>query len=254
MKRLLKISLVLGLLVAGFSGCNDDDGYSLDKFWISYGVIESSDDDYVRDYTIRLDNGSRLLLSANLVPGWPVKNGQRVIANYTILGDSPRLDGTKDYYVRLNMLYDVLSKDVVKQSFINEDTETREDSIGNDPIDVAEAWFGGGYLNITFEILHGGATHFINLVQDDTRISGDSVFLTLRHNAYGDPQAYRGFGYVSFNLVPLVPEGKTELPVRLTWEGYDGKTHSDEGTFKLNASATAPESALRLDQIATSVE
>ena len=254
MKRLLKISLVLGLLAAGFSACDDDDGYSLDKFWISYGVIEGNGDDYVRDYMIRLDNGSRLLLSANLVPGWPVKDGQRVIANYTILGDSPRMDGTKDYYVRLNMLYDVLSKDVVKQSFIDEDEEVREDSIGHDPIDVAEAWFGGGFLNITFEILHGGGTHFINLVQDDARISGDSVFLTLRHNAYSDPQAYRGFGYVSFDMVPLVPEGKTELPVRLTWEGYDGQTHSDTGTFKLNAPATAPESALRLDQIATSVE
>ena len=91
-----------------------------------------------------------------------------------------------NYYVRLYGLDDVLTKVPVKQSFIHENEGVRQDSIGNDPINVQEAWFGGRYLNVEFRIpVKDGSKekHFINLVQDDVVAHHDTVYVTLRHNA-----------------------------------------------------------------------
>lgn len=255
MKHLIKITLVLALCATLFSACNDDDGYSLDKVWISYGTIQGDG----RDFTIRLDNGATLFMAANLIPHYPFRNNQRVIANYTILSEAtPLASREKGYMVRLNNIYDVLSKKPVAQSFIDLDAEHRKDSIGNDPINVVDAWFGGKYLNVNFDMLVSGSygvKHFINLVHDDVTVDPEGVVnVTLRHNAYADARSYWGFGRVSFDISGLVPEGESKIELRLKWTDYDGQEKSDEGTFKLNSSAPAPESKLKVDKIATMVE
>ena len=249
MKNMWKMAAMFVLLTVGLVACDDDDDYSLGKYWISYGTVETSGPD---DFSIVRDDGSRLVVVSNGIPLINIEDGQRVIANYTILGDSREegvgLNGVIEYYVRLNGLYDVLTKAPVKQSFIEEDAEVREDSIGNDPIRVLEAWFGGKYLNINFEVAvrYGSSVkHFINLVQDDVQVHGDSVYVTLRHNGYDDvPESSTagsfvwGFGRVSFDILSLIPEGKTSVPVKLIWTEYgdsleDRETKSDSGTFIL---------------------
>ena len=170
-----------------------------------------------------------------------------------------------NYYIRLYGVDDVLTKVPVKQSFINEDEEVRQDSIGNDPINVREAWFGGRYLNVEFRIpVKDGSKekHFINLVQDDVGTHNDTVYVTLRHNAYGekpdtgnDRGNYSwGRGRVSFDLTSIVPEGQTSVPVKLLWTEYGKNTsetvnREDSGTYTLkNTGETGKDEGLNQDK------
>lgn len=192
----------------------------------------------------------------------------RVYVNYSIVGserDETGLEGNMNYYIRLYGFDDVLTKVPVKQSFINEDKEVRQDSIGNDPINVREAWFGGRYLNVEFRIpVKDGSKekHFINLVQGDVVAHNDTVYVTLRHNAYGerpdtgnDQGNYSwGRGRVSFDLTSIVPEGQTSVPVKLLWTEYGKNTsetvnREDSGTYTLkNTGETGENKGLNQDK------
>lgn len=278
MKALLKLTLLFSLLAAVATSCSDDDDYSLDRVVIRYGVIEGSN----ANYSIKCDDGSILRVSVNLVPQIPVKDGKRVIINYTPLG---RVEGASrpEYLIRLNMLYDVLSKGPVKQSEINAaaDPDAREAEIGKDPIHVVEAWFGGEYLNINFEVERyygSGIAHFINLVFDDTKDNiADEVHVRLRHNGYDDipkpgmPATYSSFGRVSFKISSLLPEDKESIKLFLHWTEFGNSIDErvekeDSGIFTPYGSGlSSPKSAGALktkvsevkfdaDKIATSVE
>ena len=127
----------------------------------------------------------------------------------------------------------------------------RTKPIGNDPVAVSKAWFGGKYLNLEFNIPvqpASSTSHMLNLVQDDVTAHGDTVCLTFRHNAFGDKPSdnerkgngklYWSWGNVSFDLSTIVPAGETSVPVKLIWEGYtDGgaktETMTLEGVFTL---------------------
>lgn len=231
MKQTIKIFLVFALVTTLFTSCKDDDGYSLDKYWISYGTI--SGDGY--RYNIQLDNGSVLYIAANLIPYYKAVDGQRVMANYTILGDMT--NGGNNYAVRLNNVYEILTKKPLLKSNID------EAEIGNAPINIVdEAWFScGRYLNIKFDFKYkpySTKKHFINLVCDDTTptpFAPDSegfVNLTLRHNDYGEGQNAWARGIVSFDITELVPDGADEMKVKLHWTEYDGSQKSDTGIFK----------------------
>ena len=115
----------------------------------------------------------------------------------------------------------------------------------------------GNYLNMEFYIPVKGnssTAHFINLVVDDVApATNDTVYVTLRHNAYDDkpgegrvPGDYRwAWGNVSFDLTSLLPEGATSVPVKLTWTGYKGgnfgetEVHTESGVFTLSAETKA---------------
>lgn len=44
------------------------------------------------------------------------------------------------YLVRINKYYQLLTKDIVRSS------EVKDEELGDNPIQVKDAWFGGGYL------------------------------------------------------------------------------------------------------------
>lgn len=52
-ERILRLTVLFIIAVLVVASC-DDDGYSLSKFSISYGVIHKSAED---SYTVKLDNG-----------------------------------------------------------------------------------------------------------------------------------------------------------------------------------------------------
>lgn len=230
MKRLLKITAIFAVISALFTSCADDDGYSLDKYWLSYGVIKGTPE----NFNIELDNGSVLYISASNVFIHPdsVINNMRVVANYTILGDMQKNESGKvDYMVKLNSIASILSKDPVMSSTAD------LDALGNDPIDVVDIWFGGKFLNFKFNLYMNSKVHFINLLVDETNpnADADNVYVILKHNAYGDAKnAYRT-GFVSFDLTSLLPEGKNTMKVHVSFVNYDGKTIEDSGTFVLGA-------------------
>ena len=256
----------------GFTACDDDDEYYYvggGSSWLSYGNLEKIDNGSRSKFAIRRDDGNRLIVTE----GMPIrfdgaKEDLRVYAHYSIVGserDESGLEGNMNYYVRLYGLDDVLTKVPVKQSFIHENEGVRQDSIGNDPINVQEAWFGGRYLNVEFRIpVKDGSKekHFINLVQDDVVAHHDTVYVTLRHNAYGEKPGTGndrgnfswGRGRVSFDLTSIVPEGQTSVPVKLIWTEY-GKNASetvrreDSGTYTLkNARKTGKDRGLNQDK------
>ncbi|MDR3250865.1 MAG: NigD-like N-terminal domain-containing protein [Tannerella sp.] len=238
MKRNLKY-LGIGLMsVFLLSSCLDDND---DKTYVSYGVIRnvSSAD----NYQILTDKGNTLMVTKSHT-SQSVENDKRVLVNFEMLSDR---DKNKNVYeVSVNGFYNLLSKPLVYESFILQDEEARRDSIGNDPFNSVDAWFGGDYVNIDFKVFfleHSSKVHMINLVYDDTRADADTIYLTLRHNAYGDVPGYdasmfySGYGICSFKISDLLPEGTESKAVKLTWlqnyYGSEPKEVSDSGTFGL---------------------
>ncbi len=252
-----KFAFICSLIVLAFTACDDDDEYYYvggGSSWLSYGNLEKIDNGSRSKYAIRRDDGSRLIVTEGLPINFSeATEDLRVYANYSILGserDETGLEGRMNYYIRLYALDDVLTKNPVKQSFIDKDEEVRQDSIGNDPINVREAWFGGRYLNVEFLVpVKEGSDekHFINLVQDDVENHNDTVYVTLRHNAYGEtPESdndrahyFWGRGRVSFDLTSIVPDGQKSVPVKLIWTEYGKDTsetidRQDSGTYTLS--------------------
>lgn len=267
-----KFALICSLIVMGFTACDDDDEYYYvggGSSWLSYGNLEKIDNGSRSKFAIRRDDGNRLIVTEGMPINFDgAEEDLRVYVNYSIVGserDETGLEGNMNYYIRLYGFDDVLTKVPVKQSFINEDEEVRQDSIGNDPINVREAWFGGRYLNVEFRIpIKDGSKekHFINLVQDDVVAHNDTMYVTLRHNAYSekpdtgnDRGNYSwGRGRVSFDLTSIVPEGQTSVPVKLLWTEYGKNTsetvnREDSGTYTLkNTGETGKDEGLNQDK------
>lgn len=230
------LNVCIGLFSAFlFFSCLDDD----DDVYVSYGVIQhvTSKD----NYEILTDKGNILAVTKSYT-STTIEDGKRVLANYEILSDKDK--NKKVYHVKVNGFYNLLSKPLVNESFILEDEEMRRDSIGNDPFNCVEAWFGGDYINIDFNLYYSMGSdkkHMINLIYDDTRSTADTVYLTLRHNAYGEVPGkglslYHAWGMCSFKIDDLLPEGVTSKPVKLIWSQYYNndfsvKEYYDDGVF-----------------------
>ncbi len=243
MKKCLKLMFLM-LLTAGFVSClKTDNDYP--QFGEGFGIITAvGDNNYFEIYT---DLGNTLKAVESYVPSDEVSEGKRVMFNCQMLSDQQMVNGRPTYDVCMNYFYNLLTKPLISESFIQESPEIRPDSVGNDPIKVDFAEFGGDYINIRFLIYvkRGSDTkHLINLVWDDTANDG-KTYLTLRHNAYGelpyerydDAEYELGVGICSFKLSDLIPEGSESLDVVLKWTWYDGQTtdtkeYSDSGTFR----------------------
>ena len=96
------------------------------------------------------------------------------------------------------------------------------DKVGNDEVDVQTAWISAnsGYLNMRNCVHYSGSadlTHTFDLIYDDSRVSDDTVFLELRHNADGDEGEELGYLYTSFPIREFIPSGSSEVKVVLSW-------------------------------------
>lgn len=215
------LNVCLGLLCAFlFFSCLDDD----DDIYVSYGVIQNVNS--ARDYEILTDKGNTLVVTKSYT-NETIEEGKRVLAYYEILSDKD--ESKQQYEVSISYFYRLISKPVVRESYILQDEEARRDSIGDDPYTQIYAWVGGDYLNIDFETLHAASLtkkHLINLVYDDTRTNADTVYLELFHNAY-DELPGQGMSMVSqigrssFQIADLIPAGVSSMPIKLTWKEYE---------------------------------
>ena len=109
--------IVFGALLAfllSFTGCLDDDGYSLGDQWIGFGVLQDAD-----NLRIKMDNNDILKPIAysgyyNFETRDGLDVGDRVFVNFTILDDSP--SDTTDlttYFVKINSLEEILLKQII---------------------------------------------------------------------------------------------------------------------------------------------
>ncbi|EGJ70919.1 hypothetical protein Bcop_0702 [Bacteroides coprosuis DSM 18011] len=211
-KKIFLACLSVTMLV-GFQSCNDDDGYSLGDFWISYATV-------VREgntYSLKLDSGQKLWVGA----GWINYNsvdGQRVVADYTILGDN--YNGY-DHIVKVNYLYEILTKNV---EFVKSEEDDKK--FGNDGIpSVNEMWVSNDYLNIkfTYRLPSEAKAHKVSLVENQLKESPDdsSIYLEFRYNTYNNNSSYVSNSMASFNLNTIDLSGKTGI--KILWKNEKGE-------------------------------
>ena len=156
-----------------------------------------------------------------------------------------------EYDIRLNAMVKVLTKDIITLG-----TETTEDMVKEDPVDVKSIWLSGGYMNlyIEFPIKKGSETpHLINLIQQETT---EGYLFKFTHNAYGetrevypDEEFDIAGGYVSFPISTLIQENEAKLRVEWTWYKTYGVITSKEtevkgieGTYKKDGFKHMPKS------------
>ena len=233
----MKKHLILILLsVICITSCNDDDGYSLDKFWVSMATVENPDNDAF--FYLQLDNDNKLKIAATNFYNYKPKTGQRIIADYTILNDKPS-GSTYQHDIKLNDAYNILTKKIL---YI---TPEEQDSIGNDPIGIKDMWIGSNYMNIQFYYKANNKVHFINLIKDESKNYNDNkVHLEFRHNANKDGEIYRHSGIVSFDLNSLFVQPREEITEKVNIvihvKELDGKETTHDFIYDPGYSGKAP--------------
>lgn len=227
MKRLL-ILFVAATFLGFMSGCDlDDDGYSLDNAWVGFGLVKKEAS--ASTFTIVMDDGEILFPSTDesLISS-DVSNNQRVLVNFTILGNKENPDHNEYYYVKINSLKKILYKGIFTI------TPAKEDSIGNDPVRVADKWIKNGILNFELQYRGGNKIHLINLVKapGNIDVSNGPVLLELRHNDNDDNGNLPLSGFVSFDLSSLKIPGRTSTPFKIKAKVFDGETFEYTGEYK----------------------
>lgn len=215
MTRLLASVLCIGSL--GLHSCLDDTENDYSRLTI--GTIEVIEKN---DYYFALDDGTTMYPgdTTNIHNYTPV-TGQRAIIYFDLLDE--KVPGY-DYNALVYRIEDILTKDIYFMP------AEKEDSIGDDRINLNNVWISGNYVNIQYQFYYNeesGKTHMLNLVVNEgSEVTGDEEdYLTLefRHNAYRDEQRTPGKGLVSFKLDNLAREleGKKGLNIRINTL-YDG--------------------------------
>jgi hypothetical protein len=213
------------ILILTFSSCLDDTGYSLDNFRVDFGTIEQKASD---DYFIELDDGTVLNYIAGYIPGYLLNDGERVLVDYTILGDKTNTGNQKEFYVRINSIGKVLKKGII------DITPAIEDSIGNDPVIIKDVWISENQL-LNFRIKYYGNSkvHYINLVKQPGVISAGNqpIQLELRHNRNKDREIYAMTAFVSFELNAIQISGLDSVRYEVRSEDYDEESHVFKGVY-----------------------
>ncbi len=223
------ILILLGFMFI-FNGCLNDDGYSLGDQWIGFGVVQNTDNLWIKmddgDLLKAISYNNSAYSSFNTRDG--LDSGDRVFVNFTILDDSTN-DSTNvtTYMVQINSLEEILLKQIL------DITSENEDSIGNDPIVVQDAWVANDMVNFKLKYLGATKTHFINLVKQPGELTAvDQPFqLELRHNSNDDLESIPYTAYVSFHLDSLMMAGLDSVKFDVTCEDYDGNPFLYEGTY-----------------------
>lgn len=225
MKNLLKLSLIALLAICLFScDLDDDDSYSLGKFWVGFGLIDDTHED---TFTIKMDDGSVLFPVTSYHSWKSIDDYDRVLVNYTILGDKNVDEENEEYYVKINSLKDILYKGIF------EITAETEDSIGNDPIHVNDVWQSNNLLTFELDYYGYNKVHYINLVRPPGVLSVDiPVQLELRHNNRDDEERYRLSSFVTFDLESLQIAGQDSVQFVVTGDDFDGEDFTYTGVYR----------------------
>ncbi len=226
MKKLL-FFLMTGILLSLLPGCNmHDDEYSLSNAWVGFGLIQIDSGD--QSFTIVMDDGEVLFPVTHSGYWNEVQNNERVLTNFTILGNKQNPDHNEYYYVKINSLRKILYKGIM------DITPAIEDSIGNDPILVKDKWVKNNMLNFELQYRGGNKIHYINLVKQPGAINLNDgpVVLELRHNSKGDTERIPLSALVTFDLSTLKVQGENRTPFKIIAKGFDGDDFEYTGEYK----------------------
>jgi len=225
MKRVF-VLIFMGFTLGLLSGCdlNDDDGYSLDNAWIGFGLVNKTEG--ADDLTILMDDGEVLYPTAGFLGD--LKNNERVLTNFTILGNRDNENHDEEYFVRINSFRKILYKGILEL------TPAIDDSIGNDPIAVKDCWIKKNLLNFELKYYGGETVHYINLLKriGIAQSESEPLVLELRHNKNSDSHSYPLSAIVTFDLSSLKVEGKNSVPFKIVAKDFDGKDFEYSGNYK----------------------
>lgn len=233
MKNYFKLPVIcLFALIAGtlfLTSCSEDkEYYSIGDFLVSFGVVEQGNTNQENNLVVRLDNGDKAVSLVSL-PNWvEFEAGQRVLINFAPYEDKLNADSSKVYYGKFNKIQNILYKDILSASSVN------NDSIGNDPVMINRTWLtGDSILNVQFTFYTQGSKHYINLVDKGEGNGIEKPYLfEFRHNDRNDIHGYPASGFVSFKLDPIKVEGKHEVGFTVRYTDYEGKTTDIPHTIK----------------------
>lgn len=127
--------------------------------------------------------------------------------------------GGYDHYVRVNDMWNIITKKAIKLTAHN------KDSIGNDPVKANAIWVGGDYLNVSFMFNYSGMQpHAINLVENQSKPGSNlaTINLEFRHNAYGSPSSKLYEGFICFDLKPLRVEDTDSIKLSIKVKEWTG--------------------------------
>lgn len=220
MTKIKLISSVLLSAVASllfFTSCNNDDGYSLGNYTMTYATtrnLQNAENQNTGGFYLEVDN-EKWWIAAPLNVGTPKKDQQRSLVNVTLLSDEY---GDFDHMVRLNNILFIDTRDV---SVLKEGDE---DSYGKDQFVLltGDAFITNGIgLNNYFldvicgKLISGSNTkHSIALVENKNKqYNDDYAHLELRYNAQGDNGDKYAPYRVSFNVSKYIDETKNGLKI-----------------------------------------
>lgn len=231
MKKLLTGIIVLFLIIS----CNNDDVNSNDKNWQAIATVENPT--LSTTFNFRLDNGDLMYTNTAGLLNYKPKDGQRIIANYSVIETTSPTNSTVKNVVRLNDAYEILTKGIFKIK------PAQQDSIGNDQIEIRSIWVGSDYLNVEFVYLGYNKNHYVNLVSDDAKTYTDNkTHLEFRHNANGDYPSSSKWGMASFDLRSLKANHNSNDSVKLVIHTKEYGTTTDKTyalTYKFGVPAAA---------------
>ena len=214
---LLLISLLVSTTL--FQSCNDDD----DDYYVYYSrslavgnvVSEEGKPSY-----LLLDSKRTMLFSENSIPSLYLEDGRRVIVNYTLLDEDYQ---GYDFRIHVNDIDTVLVKGIIPI------TPEKEDSIGNDAVNILDMWTSDEYVTIQFEMKGAGQKkHMVNLVRDySLEENPDDGYMQLefRHNQEDDPEfgSQWLWGIASFRLGDLAPDKSDLKGLKIKVNTYRGE-------------------------------
>ncbi|MBV5282003.1 MAG: NigD-like N-terminal domain-containing protein [Paludibacter sp.] len=231
MKKLLTGIIVLFLIIS----CNNDDVNSNDKNWQAIATVENPT--LATEFNFRLDNGDLMHTNTTALLNYKPKDGQRIIANYSIIEPTLPASSTIKSNVRLNDAYEILTKGIFKIK------PAQQDSIGNNEIEIKSIWVGSDYLNVEFVYLGYNKNHYINLVSDDAKTYTDNkVHLEFRHNANSDYPSSSKWGMASFDLRSLKVNHNPNDSVKMVIHTKEYGTTTDK-TYPLTYKFGVPTAA-----------
>lgn len=210
-KRPIFIIFIAALLMPLLHACLDDD--TTNHHQLTIGTIKVVDG---QEYYFALDEGTKMYPGDTTnIHNYTVVPEQRAFVYFDLLEE--KVSGY-DYNAAIYRIENILTKDIYLMP------AEKEDSIGDDRINITNMWIANDHLNIQYQIHYddtSNKSHMLNLIvneaADDKNDKEDYLTLEFRHNAYGEAQRKLGPGIVSFRLnnIRQLTEGKRGLNIRV---------------------------------------
>jgi hypothetical protein len=207
-------AFLIAILVVG---CKQEEDIT---YYTTLGILQKTEDSTI----IEADNYKRLLVENSSSLPATVKDNDRVFM-YFSFNDGPLPAG-------IDHLIDIYSIEKVPVKPVFSMIYDKEDSIGNDPLNVSAIWVAKDFMNVNFLFYGGTKTHLINMIRYPDLIISDTIDLELRHNNQDDNASSYLAGFMSFDLTSLQVEGKDSVTLCVKAKEYDNRIFEKCYTYK----------------------